>query len=85
MTTSLNVHLSRDVAAAIADNTPVVALESTIISHGLPYPENLETALALEETVRARGAVPATIAVINGMAKAGLNADELAILSDPEQ
>ena len=83
MTISLNVHLSRDVAAAIADNTPVVALESTIISHGLPYPENLETALALEETVRARGAVPATIAVINGVAKAGLNADELAMLSDP--
>ena len=84
MTTSLKVHLSRDVAAAIADNKPVVALESTIISHGLPYPENLETALALEETVRSRGAVPATIAVINGMAKAGLNADELATLSDPD-
>ena len=83
MTTSLNVHLSRDVAAAIADNTPVVALESTIISHGLPYPENLETALALEETVRSRGAVPATIAVIDGVARAGLDADELAILSDP--
>ena len=83
MTISLNVHLSRDVAAAIADNTPVVALESTIISHGLPYPENLETALALEETVRARGAVPATIAVIDGIARAGLNADELATLSDP--
>lgn len=61
-----------DVAAALAAGRPVVALESTIISHGMPWPRNVETALAVEAEVRAHGAVPATIAVIDGRLKAGL-------------
>jgi pseudouridylate synthase len=65
--------IGADVAAALADKGPVVALESTIITHGMPFPQNLETALMLEETVRANGAVPATIAVIEGRMKAGLD------------
>ena len=83
-TLSLPVELSAEVADAIAQNKPVVALESTIISHGLPYPENLATARTLEDTIRAKGAIPATIAVINGIPKAGLTEDELTILSDPQ-
>lgn len=69
--------VSTEVAAAIADGEPVVALESTIISHGMPYPRNVETALAVEDVVRAGHAVPATIAVVNGKLKAGLSADEI--------
>ena len=80
---TLNVSLSEEVADALATKKPVVALESTIISHGLPYPENLETARDLEQTIRNRGAVPATIAVIDGVAKAGLTDDELTLLSTP--
>lgn len=80
---TLNVALSEEVADALATKKPVVALESTIISHGLPYPENLETARDLEQTIRNRGAVPATIAVIDGVAKAGLTDDELTLLSTP--
>jgi len=60
--------------------TPLVALESTVISHGLPYPENLRTAQALEDTVRENGANPATIALLNGKIKVGLNRAELEIL-----
>lgn len=63
----------------------MVALESTIISHGLPFPENIETALSLEKIVRMKGATPATIAVIDGVAKAGLTDKELSFLSDPNQ
>lgn len=59
----------------------VVALESTLISHGLPYPENLETARALEARVRERGATPATIAILDGVLRVGLGADELAYLA----
>jgi pseudouridine-5'-phosphate glycosidase len=65
--------LHPDVAAALADGRPVVALESTIISHGMPWPQNAETAFAVEAEVRAHGAVPATIAVIDGRLKAGLD------------
>ncbi|HTY71327.1 MAG TPA: pseudouridine-5'-phosphate glycosidase [Actinomycetes bacterium] len=68
---ALSVH--PDVAAALADGRPVVALESTIISHGLPRPANLETALRIEEAVRAAGAVPATIAVVDGRVCVGLD------------
>jgi pseudouridylate synthase len=64
--------LHPDVAAALAEGRPVVALESTIVSHGMPWPRNLETALAVEGEVRAQGAVPATIAVLEGRLKAGL-------------
>jgi len=64
--------LHPDVAAALVEGRPVVALESTIVSHGMPWPRNLETALAVEAEVRAQGAVPATIAVLDGRLKAGL-------------
>ncbi len=66
-----------EVAAAIAEGRPVVALESTIISHGMPYPQNVETALAVEKIIREQGAVPATIAIIGGRLKAGLTAEEI--------
>jgi pseudouridine-5'-phosphate glycosidase len=68
---------SPEVKDALTAGRPVVALESTIITHGMPYPQNVETALAVEETVRAEGAVPATIAVIGGRQKVGLEAGEL--------
>ncbi len=66
-----------EVAAAIAAGKPVVALESTIISHGMPYPQNVQTALAVEKIIRESGAVPATIAIIGGRLKAGLTAEEI--------
>ena len=66
-----------EVAEALAAGKPVVALESTIISHGMPYPQNVETALQVEQIIRDNGAVPATIAVIGGRLKAGLTADEI--------
>ena len=72
--------LSPEVKEALAAGKPVVALESTIISHGMPYPQNVETALKVEATIRENGAVPATIAVIGGRLKAGLTADEIAYL-----
>jgi len=68
---------SAEVAAARTERKPIVALESTIITHGMPFPQNLQTALMLEETVRAGGATPATIAVIEGRFKVGLSRDEL--------
>jgi len=74
--------LSPAVAAALAAGDPVVALESTIITHGMPFPANLETALAVEAVVSAHGAVPATIAVIDGRLKVGLTDDELAALAE---
>jgi len=69
--------LHPDVAAALAAGRPVVALESTIISHGMPWPQNVETALAVEAEVRSHGAVPATCAVIDGRLKAGLAPAEI--------
>lgn len=66
-----------EVAAALAEGKPVVALESTIISHGMPYPKNVETALEVEKIIRDNGAVPATIAIIGGRLKAGLSAQEI--------
>ena len=66
-----------EVAEAIAAGKPVVALESTIISHGMPYPQNVETALQVEEIIRQNGAVPATIAIIGGRLKAGLTPEEI--------
>ena len=71
----LDIH--PEVAAALAAGKPVVALESTIISHGMPYPQNVETALQVERIVRENGAVPATIAVIGGRLKAGLTPEEI--------
>ena len=71
----LQVH--PEIQDALATQKPVVALESTIISHGMPYPQNVETALAVEQTVRENGAIPATIAIINGKCRVGLSAQEL--------
>ncbi len=68
---------SDEVRKALDEGKPVVALESTIISHGMPYPKNVETALLVEDEVRRNGAVPATIAIINGRLKAGLTKDEI--------
>ena len=69
--------INPEVAAALAAGKPVVALESTIISHGMPYPQNVETALNVERIIRENGAVPATIAIIGGRLKAGLSAEEI--------
>ncbi|MGI9288385.1 MAG: pseudouridine-5'-phosphate glycosidase [Pseudomonadales bacterium] len=65
------------VGAAIAENRPVVALESTIISHGMPYPQNVDTALRIQKTIRAEGAVPAVTAILNGRLRAGLSDEEI--------
>ena len=72
--------ISPEVKQALADGRPVVALESTIISHGMPYPKNVETALLVEKTIRENGAVPATIAIIGGRLKAGLSPEEIEYL-----
>ena len=72
--------LSPEVAKALSEGKPVVALESTIISHGMPYPQNVETALRVEQTIRDNGATPATIAVIGGRLKAGLTPEEIEYL-----
>lgn len=69
--------LSAEVEDALQSGKPVVALESTIIAHGMPYPRNVETALRVEQEVRAKGAIPATCAILNGKLKAGLSADEI--------
>ena len=61
-----------EVAKAMEEGIPVIALESTIISHGMPYPKNVETALAVEDVIRKAGAMPATIAIIDGRIKIGL-------------
>ncbi len=66
-----------EVAKAVAEGRPVVALESTIISHGMPYPQNVETALQVEKIIRDHGAVPATIAILGGRLKAGLTPEEI--------
>ena len=79
----LNIH--PEVAQAIKNNKPVVALESTIISHGMPFPQNMETALEVERIVRAQGAIPATIAILNGKFKVGLTVEEIAYLGKKGQ
>lgn len=79
---NLNKYLdiAPEVQQALADGRPVVALESTIISHGMPYPKNVETALLVEQTLRDNGAVPATIAILGGRLKAGLSKEEITYL-----
>lgn len=79
---SLNQYLdvAPEVAQALKEHKPVVALESTIISHGMPYPQNVETALKVEEIVRENGAVPATIAIIGGRLKAGCSKEDIEYL-----
>jgi pseudouridine-5'-phosphate glycosidase len=77
MTSNLKFELSQEVQRAMAQRTAVVALESTIITHGMPYPANVETALAVEAAVRAQGATPATIAVLDGVVHVGLEREQL--------
>ena len=75
------LEIQPEISQALAENKPLVALESTIISHGMPYPENLKTAQIVEETVRGQGAIPATIAIIEGKIKVGLSDKELSQLA----
>ena len=69
--------VSKEIKDAIENNKPVVALESTIISHGMPYPKNVETALKVEEIIRENGAIPATIAIINGKLSVGISPEQI--------
>ena len=71
------VDIHEDVSKALNENIPIVALESTIITHGMPFPENAEMASSVEALIREHGVVPATIAVIDGRIKIGLTAEEL--------
>ncbi len=75
---STGLQIAPAVAAALADGRAVVALESTIVTHGMPWPQNLETAQSVEDAVAAEGAVPATIAVLDGVLRVGLTAEQLA-------
>ena len=75
------LHIRSEVERALRAGKPVVALESTVISHGFPYPENLETALAVEQAIREEGAIPATIAVLKGQVMVGLDRSQLEHLS----
>lgn len=78
----MHVQLLPEVQQAITQGQPVVALESTVISHGLPYPQNVELAREMEAIIRAQGAVPATIAIIDGVLRAGLDDADLLALAD---
>ncbi|MCA1849220.1 MAG: pseudouridine-5'-phosphate glycosidase, partial [Actinobacteria bacterium] len=75
------MEIRAEVAEALRTGAPVVALESTLISHGLPRPDNLTVAREAERTVRAEGAVPATVGVIGGVAKVGLEPEDLELLA----
>jgi pseudouridine-5'-phosphate glycosidase len=81
MTASDLFFISPEVSFALTQNNPIVALESTVIAHGLPYPNNLETALALEQIVRENGAIPATIAVLEGIPQIGLSKEKINFLA----
>src|SRR5690242_13289 len=74
------VTLSDEVQAALQAQRPVVALESTVIAHGLPYPANIEVAQAMEAAIRAQGAIPATVGILNGKIVIGLTQDEIQYL-----
>lgn len=76
--------ITEEIKEAIKENKPIVALESTILSHGMPYPENLEFAYKVEEIVRGKGAIPATTAIIGGKLKIGLTKEELEIMCKAE-
>lgn len=75
------IEYSREVQQALENNQPIVALESTIISHGMPYPQNVEMATTVEQIIRNNGAIPATIAIIDGKIKIGLESEDLEILA----
>lgn len=74
------LQISPEVQDALKNKKPIVALESTIISHGMPFPQNAQTAIEVEETIRKQGAVPATIAIIGGVMKVGLSKEEIELL-----
>jgi pseudouridylate synthase len=80
----LGVEIRAEVAEALGTGAPVVALESTVISHGLPRPHNLEVAREAERAVRAEGALPATVGVVDGVAKVGLEGDDLHLMATAE-
>ncbi|CAN5338470.1 pseudouridine-5'-phosphate glycosidase [soil metagenome] len=77
----MNLQVTDEVSAALAEGRPVVALESTIISHGMPYPDNVAMALQVESIIRDAGATPATIAVLDGLPRIGLGPDDLELLA----
>ncbi len=79
------LHINEEVAEAIASNKPLVALESTIIAHGMPYPRNVETAIAVENIVRKNGAIPATIALLEGKLCVGLDKEQLEFLGTAKE
>lgn|SRR5574341_400068 len=84
MDSSKFINFDSEVRSALADNRPIVALESTVIAHGLPRPQNLETARAVEEIVRAEGATAATIAILNGQICVGLSQEERALIANSD-
>ena len=71
------LRINPDVKKALDNGLPVVALETTIVSHGMPYPKNVETALKVEQTIRENGAIPATIGIVNGDAIVGMTPEEI--------
>ena len=73
----MKINISQEVINALKNNQPVVALESTIISHGMPYPDNVKTALMVEDTIRRHGVIPATIGIINGIPTVGMSKEEI--------
>ena len=79
-----HLDVNPEVVKALEEGRPVVALESTIIAHGMPYPKNVETALAVEEVIRANGAVPATIGILSGRIKIGLTNEEIEYMAHAE-
>ena len=78
------IDIQPEIAEALTENLPVVALESTILSHGMPYPENLDFAAEVERAVRSEGAIPATMAIVCGRVKIGLTNDELELMCKAE-
>ena len=78
------IDIQPEIAEALTENLPVVALESTILSHGMPYPENLDFAAEVEHAVRSEGAIPATMAIVGGRVKIGLTKDELELMCKAE-
>ena len=78
------IDIQPEIAEALTENLPVVALESTILSHGMPYPENLDFAAEVERVVRSEGAIPATMAIVGGRVKIGLTKDELELMCKAE-
>lgn len=73
----MNFRVNEEVAKALEENKPVIALESTIISHGMPYPQNVETAMKVESIIREHGCVPATVGIVDGVGVVGLSAEEI--------